>query len=108
MAGWGPRRPAPAEWPARCAAARTCTTNSFGSRSPALFETAELGMELAVLEHSAGEAQTIRGLRPKDGTVPRRRHCPKLMCRPRQSSRRALGAAPALYLAIRSARVPLL
>ena len=36
----------------------------------ALFETAELGMELAVLEHSAGEAQTIRGLRPKDGTVP--------------------------------------
>ena len=37
---------------------------------PALFETAELGIELPVLHRGAGEAQPIRGLRPKDGTVP--------------------------------------
>jgi hypothetical protein len=48
---------------------------------PAL-ETTELGAELVVFEHSAGEAQPIRGLRPKDGTVPSRRHCLKPMCRP--------------------------
>ena len=48
---------------------------------PAL-ETTELGVELVVFEHSAGETQPIRGLRPKDGTVPSRRHCLKPMCRP--------------------------
>jgi len=37
---------------------------------PALLETAEFGMEFPVLGHSAGEAHPIRGLRPKDGTVP--------------------------------------
>jgi hypothetical protein len=36
----------------------------------ALFETAELGVELPVLHRGAGEAQPIGGLRPKDGTVP--------------------------------------
>ena len=36
---------------------------------PAL-ETTELGVELVVFEHSAGEAQPIRGLRPTNGTVP--------------------------------------
>jgi hypothetical protein len=48
----------------------------------AALETTELGVELVVFEHSAGEAQPIRGLRPKDGTVPSRRHCLKPMCRP--------------------------
>jgi hypothetical protein len=48
---------------------------------PAL-ETAKLGVELVVFEHGAGEAQQIRGLRPKDGTVPSRRHCLKPMCGP--------------------------
>src|SRR5258708_29257530 len=64
---------------------------------PAL-ETTELGVELAVFEHSAGETQPIRGLRPKDGTVPSRRHCLKHMCRPGKSRGRAVGPAPSSIL----------
>jgi hypothetical protein len=64
----------------------------------------ELGVELVVFEHSAGETQPICGLRPKNGTAPRRRHCLKHMCRPRiQRSR--VGRGTALYLAIRSAHL---
>ena len=48
---------------------------------PAL-KTPELGVELVVIEHSASGTQPIRGPRPKDGTVPSRRHCLKPMCRP--------------------------
>jgi hypothetical protein len=48
---------------------------------PAL-ETTELGVELAILEHSATETQPFRGLLPKDGTMRSRRHCLKPMCRP--------------------------
>jgi hypothetical protein len=48
---------------------------------PAL-ETTELGVELAIFEHSATETQPIRGLMPKDGTMRSRRHCLKPMCRP--------------------------
>src|SRR5229473_6291505 len=62
------------------------------------FETTELGVELVVFEHSAGGPQPIRGLQPKDGTVPSRRHCLKHMCRPRKSSGRAIGAAPSSIL----------
>jgi hypothetical protein len=43
----------------------------------AALQTAELGVELVVFEHSAGETQPICGLRPKGGTVPSRRHCLK-------------------------------
>jgi hypothetical protein len=45
-------------------------------------ETTELRVKFAIFEHSAAETQPIRGLRPKDGTVPSRRHCLELMCRP--------------------------
>jgi hypothetical protein len=48
----------------------------------AALETTELGVKFAIFEHSAAETQPIRGLRPKDGTVPSRRHCLKPMCRP--------------------------
>src|SRR5260370_41209642 len=64
----------------------------------ALLKTAELGMDLVVFEHGAGETQPIHGLRPKDGTMPSRRHCLKHMCRPRKSGRRAFGAAPSSIL----------
>jgi hypothetical protein len=55
-------------------------------------------VELLVFEHSAGETQSIRGLRPKDGTEPSQRHCRKPMCRPWKSGGRALGAAPSSIL----------
>src|SRR5438128_7859959 len=64
---------------------------------PAL-ETTELGVELVVFEHGAGETQPIRGLRPKGGTVASRRHCLKHMCRLRKSSGRARRAAPSSIL----------
>src|SRR5258708_8245504 len=70
---------------------------------PAL-ETTELRVELVVFEHSAGETQPIRGLRPTDGTVPSQRHCLKHMCRPRKSSGRGRRGT-VLYLAIRSTHV---
>src|SRR5260370_26873796 len=65
---------------------------------PALLKTAELGMELVVFEHGAGETQPRHGLQPKHGTVPSRRHCLKHMCRPWKSSGRALRAAPSSIL----------
>src|SRR5260370_37299486 len=61
-------------------------------------ETTELGVELVVFEHGAGETQPICGLRPKGGTVASRRHCLKPMCRPRKSHGRAVGAAPSSIL----------
>src|SRR5260370_10200383 len=61
-------------------------------------EATELGVELVVFEHSAGEAQPICGLRPNGGTVPSRRHCLKPMCRPGKSNGRAFGAAPSSIL----------
>jgi hypothetical protein len=97
MPGWGSCGPVPANMACELRRGEDLRDEQLWGPLPAL-ETTELGVELVVFEHSAGETQPIRGLRPKDGTVPSRRHGLKPMCRPWKSSGRALGAAPSSIL----------
>jgi hypothetical protein len=99
-----PNRPASGSPVERCGLLRSpgrgedLRDEQLWSPFPALLQTAELGMELVVFEHGAGETQPRHGLQPKHGTVLSRRHRLKHMCRPWKSSGRALRAAPSSIL----------
>ena len=81
MAGWGSCGPARADMAYTLRRGEDLRDEQLWGPLAAL-ETTELGVELVVFDHSAGETQPIRSLQPKHGTVPSRRHCLKPMCRP--------------------------
>src|SRR5436190_23475126 len=64
MPGWSSRRPAPADMACTLCRGENLRDEQPWGPLPAL-ETTELGVELAIFEHSAGETQPIRGLRPR-------------------------------------------
>jgi hypothetical protein len=107
MPGWSSRRPAPADMACELRLGEHLRDEQLWGPIPAL-ETAELGVELVVLEHSAGEAQPIRGLQPKDGTVPSPTALPQTHVQTSKIQRSRALRGTVLYLAIRSAHVILL